>query len=601
MDLRKKLKITFYFFTFFYGSILMKAFYLQVYKKKDLTQYAHQQIVREVKYFPPRGLIYDRDGHLLAMNIKSYNIFLIPKKNDLFLDSLKKASLVLNLDFKKFKKEIETRKKYTFLARSILLKDKEKEELKKLEGIYLEETWKRYYPYENLFSKGLGTVGQDAQGLAGLEYFFEENLKGVPSSFTYYKDAKGRAIKIQERGKGQEPESLELSLSKEMQEQLEQILNKALKESKSIAAGGAIVDVYTGEILALAHLPDFNPNLRNFSERWNLNLMTEPIEPGSILKPFIIALGLNEGLISPETEIFCENGFYLIDQHKIKEAQFQKFQWLSVSDILKKSSNIGMVKIGQRFNQKDLVKKLSLFGFFEKTGIELSGESKGLKPSREGSLELATLTFGQGLALTPLQVIRGFLVFATNGLLPELTLLKNKRKPFKRVLSKEIASKMNELLERVTLEGTGRSAQMKYVTIAGKTSTAQKSKNGQYSGYVSSFIGYSTNTQERFLIYVYLDEPQVKNYFGGKLAAPVFKEIAEYLFLQEPKNKYLSLLDQKTFLPTSTKSLKGLTQQEALKINPHLIFEGSQGVIYKEERLAKGQLKVYLGDPFYDD
>lgn len=588
-----KLNIFSIFFFVFYTIIILRVLDIQFNKKKFLLNYANQQIIKEMTILPPRGIIFDRNQNILAMNKKVYDIVLIPRNKNLFLSSVTNVLNYLHISNPTIINEVKKRKKYTSIVSNRELSEKDKQYLKKIEGIFLEEKWIRYYPHASLLSKTLGFVGHENKGLSGIEYFLDEQLRGLPEKILYHQDAKGRPLKIDQRSKGDLPENITLTVSKKIQEFLEETLHELLKNSRSNAVGGLILDVHSGEILGISHLPqdDLNSKKKKF---FTQPIITDVLEPGSVLKPIIIAILLEHQLIDENTKIFCENGQYPLGTHTIKEASGQKHQWLSVREILKKSSNIGMVKLVEKLPIEFLEKELEKFGFFQKTGIELAGESRGSKPTQKGPLEKATLSFGQGLSATPLQIVQAYLVLASGGLFIKPTLIKQNTYTFPRILSIETAKKMTNLLIDVVQEGTGKKAKLNYLHLAGKTSTAQKIVQGKYQEHISSFIAFSTNNDARFLIMVYADEPKIKNYFAGNLIAPFIQKIANNIFLEE---KYLKVykkghnVETTSFLGLSKSSLENTYSQYKFS------YIG-EGVVIKSEKLNSDSYKITLGDPF---
>lgn len=588
-----KLNIFSIFFFIFYVIIILRILDIQFNKKNFLLNYANQQIIKEMTILPPRGMIFDRDQNILAMNKKVYDIVLIPRNKNLFLNSITSVLKYLNISNNTILSEVKKRKKYTVILPNKELSEENIEYLKKIEGIFLEEKWIRYYPHDSFLSKTLGFVGNENKGLAGIEYFLDEQLRGTPEKIMYHQDAKGRPLKIDLRAKGDLPQSVTLTISKKIQNFLEESLQELLTKSQSNFVGGFVVDVYSGEILAMSHLPQDNLNSRkkNF---FTQPLVTDILEPGSVLKPLIVSILLDHQMIDEHTKIFCENGQYLLSGHFIKEASLQKHKWLSIKEILKKSSNIGMVKLVEKLPIEFLENELEKFGFFNKTGIELAGESRGSKPFKKGPLEKATLSFGQGLSATPIQLIQAYLVLASGGLLIKPTLIKKDKPIFKRVIKLETSNKITSLLQEVIEDGTGKKAQLNYLKLAGKTSTAQKIIKGKYQQHISSIIAFSANDDDRFLVMIYADEPKIKNYFAGTLIAPYIKKIANNVFLED---NYLKIYKKNNM--TDNISFLGLSRDALESTYPNYKFYyNGEGVVTKSEKLTTDSYKIFLGDPF---
>ena len=344
----------------------------------------------------------------------------------------------------------------------------------------------------------------------------------------------------------EEESSLVLTLDKSLQYLAEREIENAVKDFAAQRGFAIIANPKTGEILALAQYPNFNPNyFENTAASVRRNrILTDIFEPGSTFKTFLLAAALDEKVITPESRFFCENGKIVIRGRKIGEAQGHKWAYLSAQDILKFSSNIGALKIAQKLGIKKYYQKIRDFGFGEPTGVGLSGEAGGLiRPLKSWTdLDLATAAFGQGLSVTPLQLVSAFSAIANDGIYMEPYIVKEimdrkgekiysaEPKELRQVISKETASKMKDLLARVSEKGgTGFSARLPYFDIAVKTGTAQKPNphgRGYVNEYISSFIGFFPKDDPMYTILVYVDEPQ-KAHYSSQVAAPVFKKIAQ--------------------------------------------------------------------------
>ena len=541
---KNKIRIIFAFFCFAFLLILGKAFKIQVIDQKKLIERSKSQIFREAKVYPHRGNIYDRNGNPLAINIKTYSLFTIPKSLKNENDSYKKLSRVIpHLTYKVIKKKVKNRKRYTWLARKIRLTKKQVLAVKKIKGIYIDQVPKRLYPNHEIGAQTLGFVGIDNVGLAGIEYMYNKELKGKPRVVKYVKDNKGRAIKFESTDLiTDNSKSINLSLDKDLQAVAEKYLKEYVDKYEADSGGFGVMDAKTGEILAIGNYPSYDPNFVNKSTSKNrrLSFLTDPVEPGSSFKTFTVISAFENNIAKRDTAFYCERGELLVQGHVISEAESKKtYEWLTVEEILRYSSNIGTTKLAFDLTYPKLRKTLKRFGFGEKTGIGFPGESRGIFTDKDNvsPLSLSNISFGQGVATTGVQMLSAYSAIANDGVFIKPTLLKdgNKDVERKRVMSKEIAGSIKEILVKAVEDGTGSSAKVPYFKIAGKTSTAQRvAPEGGYKGYVPAFIGFPIGVKKPFVVYIYVKNPKGLNYYGNAVAAPVFKKITEYLLY---KNK----------------------------------------------------------------
>ena len=345
-----KNKITFVFIGFcvFFFGILIRAFYIQIYENGHYLEKANKQTVKMAKIYPRRGAIYDRNGLPLAINTKTYSIFTMPKEIQGSAQFSSLSKIVPELSFKSLIKKVKNRTRYTWLARKIPLLKEQVEKIKKLKGIYIEGVPKRIYPNHELLSQTIGFVGVDNTGLAGLEYYFDKELRGQSTIVKYFKDARGRLIKYREMGRERGPVNLYLSIDKKIQAMAEEELKKAVVGNEAIKGGIGVINASNGEILAIANYPSFDPNDIRLSPIRNrkLSFVTDPFEPGSTFKAVTIASALENKIATTDTHYYCERGRFKVERHYITEAdKTKKLEWLPVSDIMKYSSNIGTTKM----------------------------------------------------------------------------------------------------------------------------------------------------------------------------------------------------------------------------------------------------------------
>ncbi len=555
--IKNRIIFVFTCFCLFFLVVIGKAFKVQIVDADELITRSNSQFLRTATVYPKRGNIYDRDGNPLALNIQTYSIFTIPKYAEQDRKVYKKLSTIVpELNYNKISTLVKKRKKFTWLARKLRLSKEQVAEIKTLKGIYIEGVPERIYPNHELASQIVGFVGLDNKGLAGLEYLFDEQLMGEPITLKYVIDNKGRPIKFEShQDVTAQAKDIFLTIDNEIQSIAEKYLKEAVIKHNADKGGVGVMDAATGEILAMANYPTFDPNnvKESAPESRKLSYAVEPFEPGSSFKVFTIASALENKVAKKDSNYFCEYGKIKIDGHWVSEAEtHEKFEWLTVAEILKHSSNVGTTKIAFDLKFPRFKETLKSLGIGEKSGIEVPSESRGIFTDAENvtPLSLSNMSFGQGVAVTGVQMLSAMASIANGGQYIQPTLIKyydekvdsNNRKA-RRVFSEKTANDITDMMVTAVEKGTGTNAIIPYFKIAGKTATAQRvDKNGGYKGYVSGFIGFPVNVEKRFVVFVYIDNPKAGGYYGNAVAAPVFKNITEYLLY---KNKDVTQLAEK--------------------------------------------------------
>lgn len=547
-----RFKIIFGLFAVAFLAIIGKAFKVQIVDGEKLTQKSSNQFFRQSTIFPRRGVIYDRNGHPLALNVQTYSIFTIPRNLDSNFTPLKELeAIVPELDFERTRSRIGERSRFTWLARKISLNQEQVEAIENLSGIHIEAVPKRLYPNNQLSAQILGFVGVDNVGLAGLEHRFDKELKGKPTILRYIIDNRGRPVKFESHQVETGNNDVHLSIDKDIQFIAEKHLKAAVKKFDADSGGVGVMHAHTGEILAMANYPSFDPNhphlIPNSVHR--LPFVTDPIEPGSTFKTFTIASALENNVAREDTNYYCERGQLRVGNHIIREAESNRsYEWLSVSEILKYSSNIGTTKIAFDLTYPKLKKTLLDFGFGERTGVELPGESRGifLHQDNVSPLSLSNVSFGQGLATTGVQMLAAYAAVANGGYYVEPTIIRrnhdDEEVPKRRIISEQTAQTLQDMLVGAVESGTGRNAMVPYFTIAGKTSTAQRaSPSGGYDGYIPGFAGFPVGVNDPFVIVVYIDNPKEESIYGNRVAAPIFREIAQHILYNSQEFKNVDL------------------------------------------------------------
>lgn len=564
-SLRTKVIVLFCFFLVGFVLILGKALKVQLVDRAELISRSKSQVFREITVYPKRGNILDRNGNPLAINIQTYSIFTIPKNLKNIKASLKELSqAVPKLTFSHLWNKAKGRSRYTWLARKITLTKEQVEKVKNIKGIYIDSVPKRLYPNHEVASQILGFVGIDNVGLAGIEYLFNEELKGKPKVVKYVKDAKGRPIKFESQDLGSDAKDISLSIDKDLQAAAEKYLKEAIEEYDADGGGFGVMDSRTGEILAIGNYPTFDPNKWRAADEKarKLSFVTDPFEPGSNFKTITVVSAFENKIATSDTSFYCEKGRLKVEDHIISEAESRKkYEWLTVEEILRFSSNIGTTKLAFDLTFPKLKKTIEKFGFGKKTGIEVPGESRGIFTDDENvsPLSLSNISFGQGVATTGVQMLAAYSVIANDGLYIKPTLIKggNETEKPRPLIKKEIAKETERILIEAVENGTGPAAKVPLFKIAGKTSTAQRvAPEGGYRGYVAGFIGYPANVKSPFVVYTYVDNPKGRTYYGNTIAGPIFRKITEYLLFKNKDFSNLALEDEESINKMDTVKIK---------------------------------------------
>jgi cell division protein FtsI/penicillin-binding protein 2 len=542
-------------------TLIGRLWYIQVLKTEEFRIKATKQHERTIKLEAKRGRIYDCQGRELALSMEVDSIFAAPKEIRKKEDLAEKISSILQLKFRGVNKKLHKKRSFVWLKRKV--DPKEADSLRKLNlaGIYFLKETKRFYPKREIASHILGFVGIDNQGLEGIERFYDQEIKGIPGWGVIEKDALGRQIFSRNKKEGfsspSDGHSLVLTIDEVIQYYAERELEGAFQDYQAKSGTVIIMVPQTGEILALANRPTYDPN--KFQESrpsfWRNRAVTDIFEPGSTFKIVTAASALEEGLVGENDLFYCEDGAWRVGRHIIHDVH--KHTWLSFSRVIEESSNIGVVKVGFKIGPKRLYKYIRAFGFGARTGISLPGEARGLvrSPKRWTEASLRAIPYGQEVAVTSLQLISAFSVLANQGVLmkPQIVkCIKNsegeiirefKPTPVRRVISISTAKKLTSILRRAVERGTGREAKIPGYKIAGKTGTAQKvdRKQRKYSQdkFVSSFVGYFPAEAPRIVMLILIDEPQ-KIHYGSLVAAPIFKRIAQEII------RYLEILPEES-------------------------------------------------------
>lgn len=549
--MKSRVVILFIGVCFLWGILVIRAGYLQFLPHEKLQRLQNRQFHTVVNLQARRGAIVDRNGRELAMSQTVYSLYADPKILENKKSVAKKIAKIVDQSTDYIYQKIQDpQKRFVWIER--MMPRERADEIKKLQirGLSFVEEWKRIYPNDTLLAQTLGFVGGEGHGLEGIELQYDSVLRGSDKKVTVRRDARGRplindGLMFAENPDGSE---IKLTIDNELQYMLESELQATVNEFNAVDAEGIILDAQTSEVLAIASLPSFdinNPQKYSPANRRN-RVITDVFEPGSTLKTFVLASAIKEKIFTPDSKVFCEYGQYRIGDKVIREAEsHEKYAWMTLKQILQVSSNVGTSKIALKMGDDLLRQGLQEFGFSSKLGVDLPGEARGIvQPLPWKPHLLANISFGHGIAATPLQIANAYAAVANGGMLNTPYVISeihhvdkgekviNEPKPIRRVLTEAQASQIREMLLGVTQDGgTGVNARVNGFQVAGKTGTAQKvNPNGKGylpGAYVSSFAGFIPYEKPKFVIYVVVDSPK-NAYYGSQVAAPLFSRIASY-------------------------------------------------------------------------
>jgi cell division protein FtsI/penicillin-binding protein 2 len=533
------------FLAFWFLAICVRLVWLQVVEYGDFAQRAARQQQRSIEVAPVRGNIYDRNGNELAMTVSVDSVFAVPSE----ISDIHRASLLLARAVNGDALEIETRMRashaFAWVARKVDPAAGARVRALNLKGIYFQREPKRFYPKGELAAQVLGYVGVDDEGLGGVERQFDSKLTGKPGKMLISMDNKrrwfGRVEKSPDPG-----ENVALTLDEKIQYMAERELARAIGDTHALAGTIVVENPKTGEILALANWPGFNPNSFNAADpnaRKN-RAVSDIYEPGSTFKIVTLAAGLEERVTNPDEVVDCQMGSIVVNGHLIHD--HKPYGALTVTQILENSSDVGAIKIALRLGDERFDRYIRAFGFGSQTGIELPGETRGLtKPaSRWSKVSIGAISMGQEIGVSPLQLISMVSTIANDGVFVPPRIVAGTTPPRstpqliafhpaegRRVISTMTAAQLKRMLEGVILRGTGPKAILDGYSAAGKTGTAQKTDptSGRYSKsqYIASFTGFAPINNPAITVLVILDSPSVGSHEGGMAAAPVFSRVMQ--------------------------------------------------------------------------
>src|SRR4051812_11727838 len=547
-DARQRLYILAGLLCFWMLAIGVRLLFLQVFHYGDFAKQAQRQQQRSIDVAPIRGVIYDRNGHELAMSVSVDSIFAVPSEIPDQESTAGVLAKVLHTDRDDILARLRASRAFAWVARKVDNDTSERIRSLNLRGIYFQKESKRFYPKNDLAAPVLGYVGLDDEGLSGMERGFNQQLRGKPGRMLITMDAKRRWFGSVER----QPlagENLVLIIDEKIQYIAERELESAMASTHAAAGTVIVENPHTGEILALANRPTFNPNaFRGVTpEQMKNRAVSDVYEPGSTFKLVTIAAALEEKITNPDEVIDCQNGAIYIAGVRIRD--HKAYGDLTVSQILEHSSDVGAIKLGLRLGEERFDRYIRGFGFGTQTGIELPGETRGItKPvSRWSKVSIGAISMGQEIGVSAVQLISMTSTIANDGLYtPPRVLAATSQSDAKgsqplqtiaykvpeqrRVISALTAVEMRRMMEGVVLRGTGRRAMLEGYTAGGKTGTAQKidPRTGTYSRsqLIASFTGFAPVNNPAVSVAVILDSP-VGPHEGGQVAAPVFARVTQ--------------------------------------------------------------------------
>lgn len=576
--IQKRIKFVLYLIILIFIIIIFRIFYIQVFSKNKLDDLANNLWSRNLPILADRGNITDRNGVILAGNITTTSLIVVPvqiKNKEEVAENLAK---ILETDYLNIYSHLT---KHTSIERihpeGRRLSYEKAETINKLnyDGVYLLKESKRYYPYDNVLSHVLGYVGIDNQGLSGIELEYDNYLKGSDGKIKYYSDGKGLRLNLSEVY--DEPvagNNIALTIDINIQNAAERELDNVMTKYNPENALVLVMDPNTAEIIAMASRPNFNPN--NYQdydlETINRNLpIWMSYEPGSTFKIITLASAINENKVNLFEDKFYDSGSITVENARIKCWKSGGHGAESFLNVVENSCNPGFVVLGQRLGTDLLYSYLEKFGFGTKTGIDLNGESKGIMFKKEnmGPVETATTAFGQGISVTPIQQVRGVSAAINGGKLYTPYIVKsisesqtnemivlNQPKFNGSVITEETSSLVRYALESVVANGTGKNAYIENYRVGGKTGTAQKVKDGRYmvGNYILSFVGFLPADKPDYVVYVAINNPKGVTQYGGTVSAPVAKNIMLSIidyknYKEEPaeKSREYTWLDEKYY------------------------------------------------------
>lgn len=584
-------------------ALVFKVGYIQIIDRKNIYDKALESWQRSFPVQANRGKIYDRSGNVLATDLTTASLVVVPSQIKDQATTALKLSEILNVDVDVLKEKLNKKVSIQRISPEGRQLDNQiatNIQRLHLSGVYLIKDTKRYYPRNNYLSHCLGFVGIDNQGLLGLELEYDQFLKGKNGSIDYYMDAKSHNLKMypSHYTYSQSGMNISLTIHKDVQDVIERELSNAYDTYQPDSIWALAMNPKNGEILGIASYPNFNPNDYQNEDKniYNQNIpIWKTYEPGSTFKIITFSSALNEKLFDMDKDTYYDKGYEYVSGARIKSWKKGGHGLQTFREVLQNSSNPGFVEIGRRLGKKRLYQYVQNFGLTEKTGIDLPGESCGIMFDYKNfhELEQATVAFGQGISVTPLQLVTAICACVNGGYLLQPHILKEisnssnneivkevKKKVKRQVIDEETSRKVRDALESVVTDGGGRNAYIDGYRIGGKTGTAQKAVNGSYvgGGYILSFVGIAPIDNPQIVLYIAMDNPKNCIQYGGTTVAPIarkmFLDILPALNVKKVKSqrqKAYSIMDKRTI---KVENYIGKKRSEVQNISLRFTFVG---------------------------
>ncbi|MCI9049673.1 MAG: stage V sporulation protein D [Coprobacillus sp.] len=627
----KKIKWVNIMMTIIVFSIVIRLAYSQFVSYEELSLKATESWQRGFPLEAARGKIYDSQHQVLVDNLTTSSLIVVPSQIKDPVNTAYHLARILECDEQRILEKVKKKVSVERIQPEGRQLGEEKAyqiDRLKLPGVYLVQDTLRYYPHKNYLAQTLGFVGIDNQGLIGLELKYDEYLSGVNGSINYYMNAKSQNINIYPADyiyptNGMD---IELTIDTRVQDVVERELNNAYKTYNPDSILALAMNPKNGQILAMCSKPDYDPNDYKHadSEIYNRNLpIWKSYEPGSTFKIITFSSALNENLFDMDKDTYYDKGYEIVKGARIKSWKKGGHGLQTFREVLQNSSNPGFVEIGRRLGKDKLYNYVQNFGLTKKTGVDLTGESSGIMFSYDNfnEVEQATVAFGQGISITPIQLVRAVCACVNGGYLykpyvvhkimnskTHEVVVENQKQLVRRVISEDTSRKVRDALEGVVTDGGGKNAYIDGYRIGGKTGTAQRAINGTYAGngYILSFIGIAPIDDPEIVLYLAMDNPKNCVQYGGTTAAPIARKILVDVLpalgvkkVTSQREKAYVWTDKKTY---SVKNYIGLTRKQVKNENYQFEFLGSGDYVIDQlprvgEKIEEGQkVKIMLGD-----
>ncbi|HAX72898.1 MAG TPA: stage V sporulation protein D [Firmicutes bacterium] len=631
ITIQRRLIILLSIFSVYFIALFARLAYLQIFSSDTLVEKAEDSWSRDLPIEGQRGLIYDRNHEVIVGNVVAPSVIVIPRQVEDVEKTAQVLAEILEVSVEEATKHVTKNVSVERIqpeGRKLTLEKVQAIQDADLAGVYLVNDVKREYPYGSLLAHTLGFTGIDNQGITGLEYVYNEYLMGSKGIWQYFSDAKGNELSqfSDEYTPASRGLDIELTIDLHLQQILEREMDNAVAKYEPDQMIGIIMNPKTGEILALSSRPTYDPeNYQDYDQEvYNRNLpIWSSYEPGSTFKIVTYAAALEEGVMELD-ETFNDPGYAIVDGQRIRDWKAGGHGEQTMLEVIMNSCNPGFIELGMRLGKEKLFEYIEAFGFNEKTGVDMLGESQGIifDPDNIGNVELATSAFGQGNSVTPIQLVTAVSAAVNGGYLMQPYVVKSMLNPYtnevlyerqplvkRQVISEETSETMRYALEMVGAQGSGKGAYIDGYRVGGKTGTAQKAKDGAYiSGeYILSFVGIAPMNDPELVVYIAIDNPKNTIQYGGVVAAPIVRSIlAEALpyIGVEPQTEQIE--KEYTWLDTKYVTVPDLVGKTKSEVTDSYLYNyeyygtGTKVVSQSPEAYSRtiegGTIRLYLGE-----